>query len=92
MGALPSTSKRAVERGGLAGDQLRAQVGQVAAILVLPDQQGVEARLPALLVGLGDALLPQRVEIDAAFVADVEGAARKAIHGQSLNLWREAYC
>ena len=30
--------KRAVERGGLAGDQLRAKISQVAAIFVLPDQ------------------------------------------------------
>jgi hypothetical protein len=72
--------QRPVECGGLAGDQLRAQIGEVAAVLVLPHQEGIEAGFLALLVGFGDALAAQRLQVDAAFVADVEGSARKAIH------------
>ena len=84
-GGLIGDQERTVQRGGFAGDELRAQIGEIADVFVFPEKEGIELGLVALALGALDALMPQRVRVDALFVGNLELPARETIHAASDN-------
>ncbi len=78
--AAPLDQERAVERRGLPGDELGPQVGEVANVLVLPDQQRVEAGRIALGLGSADAGAAEFPTVGPGLVADVELSLGETAH------------
>ena len=69
---LPALNKEGpVQRRRFACNQLRPQIRQIAAVLVLPDEQRVKSRSAPLCVRFGDPLCPQCGVVDSALVTDV---------------------
>jgi len=69
-----------VQRGGFSSNELRAQVGQIADIFVLPNQECVKLGLSAPPLRIGNALLPQRAHVNSRLVCHLKLSARKTIH------------
>ena len=79
-GRLIGDQQCAVERRGLPGNQLRTQVGEVADVFVLPNQERVEMSLLALPLRALNPFLAQRLQVNSPFIRDLKLSAREAIH------------
>jgi len=65
-----------VQRGGFSSNELRAQVGQIADIFVLPTRSASSGPLRASAC-IGNALLPQRAHVNSRLVSHLKLSARK---------------
>src|ERR1700730_7400513 len=72
--------QRAVERGSFPGNELRAQIGEIANIFVLPHQERVKLSLFAPAPRVRNPLLPQRAHVNSRLISHLKLSARKTIH------------
>src|ERR1700681_3948303 len=79
-GRAAGDEQRAVERGCFSGNQLRTQIGKIADIFILPDEERIELSLFAPVLGVGNSLLPQRADVNSRFISHLKLSPCKSIH------------